>query len=191
MTSPLLNDKQGQPTAATLPTGMNRYETLIETQLKLTALTGSDLEAVMEVVVTSALRIVPNAEGAVVELLDGEEVFYFATAGTATRYKDMRLPVKSSLSGLCITENRAISCPDTAENDQVDKAAVQRTGIRSMILVPVPRHGRNIGALKLYSSVSTAFSEEDLLLTRLLIGAIATGISHVGGSGSVGGAEGK
>jgi diguanylate cyclase (GGDEF)-like protein len=70
-----------------------------------------DLESVMQVVVDRAAAL-SRGSGAVIELVEGEEMVYRAAAGTVTAL--VRLARRGSLSGRCVEEARPLRSDDTS-----------------------------------------------------------------------------
>jgi diguanylate cyclase (GGDEF)-like protein/PAS domain S-box-containing protein len=138
---------------------------------------GDDLDAIMQAVVDGALRVMPHATGAIVEMRDGAELVYRAASGTSAGKVGLRLRLLGSLSGHCITRGRTQVCEDSETDPRVDREACRRVGLRSMIIVPLPFRGDNVGVLKVYSSSPAAFDARDLLTAQLLAGPIAMGLA--------------
>src|SRR5690348_13077898 len=90
---------------------------------------GTDLQCVMDIVVTSALEIMPHASGAVVELRDGNELVYRAASGTADSQIGRRLLLDGSFSGRCIRQGQPLRCDDSEIDDRVDRVASRAVGL--------------------------------------------------------------
>src|SRR5689334_13451909 len=71
-----------------------------------------DLDSVMRVVVERATELT-SASGAVVELVDGDEMVYRAVFGSASHSLGLRLNRNQSLSGLCVQERISLQSNDT------------------------------------------------------------------------------
>lgn len=128
---------------------------------------GLDLGGLMDLVVQRTLSLV-NADGAVVELAEGEDMVYRAAAGMARGSLGLRLQRGSSLSGLCVTQGRALHCDDALADPRTDRAACQRLGIRALVVVPL-RHGdETVGVLKAMSSQVGRFEPRDIALLEML-----------------------
>ena len=154
-----------------------QHEALIATQAAV-SVAGGELDAVLAAVVAGALRAVPHAEGAAVELRKGEELVYRAGAGNLERHVGLRLPLNGSLSGACLLADDAILCPDVLLDGRVRREVVAPLGMRSAVYVPVSRAGTTIGVLKLQSGQVGAFAERDVEVARLLAGTVAGGLSQ-------------
>lgn len=128
---------------------------------------GLDLGGLMNLVVQRTLSLV-GADGAAVELAEGDEMVYRAAAGMAAGSLGLRLGRHSSLSGLCMQAGRLLRCDDALTDERADRAACQRLGVRSMVLVPLRHHGETAGVLKAMSSRAAQFDERDCALLELL-----------------------
>ena len=80
----------------------------IQTQI---AQYGLDLGLVMGLVVNRTLELL-HADGAVVEMAEGEDMVYRASAGIAAAHLGLRLKRNHSLSGLCVQMGETILCND-------------------------------------------------------------------------------
>ena len=68
---------------------------------------GLDLGGVMSLVVHRTLALV-DADGAAVELAEGDDMVYRAAAGMAGGCLGLRLQRQASLSGLCVAQGQAL-----------------------------------------------------------------------------------
>ncbi|HEY8616693.1 ATP-binding protein [Phenylobacterium sp.] len=161
-----------------VPFGMNGFAALLGTQ-QAVALAGADVDAVMRAVVDGALKVMPQADGAVIEMRDGDEMVYRAASGTSAGKEGLRLKLATSLSGRCVLLGEPLACEDSETDDRVDREACRKIGVRSMIVVPLPHRGSTVGAFKLYSAVPRAFGPEDMLAAQLLAGPIAIGLAGI------------
>ena len=128
---------------------------------------GLDLAQIMSVVVQRSLDLI-KAEGAVVELSEGDDMVYQAVSGIAAGQLGLRLKLASSLSGLCVLSGEIQRCTDTETDERVDRAACRRMQIRSMLVVPLQHEGSTVGVLKVMSKNTAAFDERDEAVLGLL-----------------------
>src|SRR5207248_8373028 len=134
--------------------------------------TNLDPGDVVRVVLERAQRLT-RANGAVVEVLDGDEVEYWAATGTAAAQVGLRLRASRSFSGLAVRLGRALCCEDSETDPRVDRDACRRVGLRSMIVVPL-RHGDEVaGVLKVASRVPRVFGPNDVRALELLASPVA------------------
>ncbi|MBE7186156.1 MAG: GAF domain-containing protein, partial [Methylobacterium mesophilicum] len=155
-----------------------RLEAMIATQQAVAAAT-ADLDAVFQAIADGALRVVDNADGAVVELREGDDLVYHAVSGALSAHRGIRLPMERTLSGRSIRQERPFLVPDTEVDASLDREIVTRLGIRSMIVVPVTRRGHAVGALKLQSNRPDVFSPRDVVMAQMLAGLAASGFGDV------------
>lgn len=138
---------------------------------------GVDLAGVMTLV-AERTQALTGADGAVVELAEGEEMVYRAGSGIAEHSLGVRLQRIGSLSGLCVEEAQSLTCDDTDLDPRVDRAACARVGIRSMVCTPL-RHGDTvIGVLKVVARRAAGFEPGDVEILSLMSGLIAASMYH-------------
>jgi PAS domain S-box-containing protein len=101
-----------------------------------------------------------EAEGASLEIAEGEEMVYQAATGMAAPFTGLRLKTAGSLSGLCMKSGVILRSDDTETDPRVDRAACRRIGARSMILLPLRYDEHTFGALKLMSARVGAFCND-------------------------------
>ena len=136
-----------------------------------------DADMALAIVVEAALSVTPRAQGAAIELVEGDRLVYRAVSGVAAGHLGSSVSSKASLSGRCIAEARPLIAADCETDPRVDREACRRGGIRSMVVVPVFRRGHAVGALKLQAAEPSAFTEADAVLAQLLVGALGAGLA--------------
>ncbi|SDM89116.1 PAS domain S-box-containing protein [Methylobacterium phyllostachyos] len=156
-----------------------RHDALAEAQDAVSAAKG-DLDASLDALVAGAMRAVPQAEGGVIEMREGDELVYHAVRGSLVPHKGLRLPLRGSLSGHSLRIGLPVSCPDVLLDDRVKRDVVGPLGMRSALCVPVMRAGTAIGVLKLQSGRVDAFTDGDLEFVRLFAGTVAAGLAQAG-----------
>ncbi len=139
---------------------------VIQIQTEIAKL-GLDLGGVMSLVAERAHALV-GANGAAIELAEGEDMVYRAVAGAATPQLGLRLKLQTSMSGLCVRTGEMLRCDDSETDDRVDRDACRRVGLRSMIVMPLKHKGTTVGVLKAMSERPNAFSAADMTLLGLL-----------------------
>jgi diguanylate cyclase (GGDEF)-like protein len=128
---------------------------------------GLDLGGLMSLVVHRTLNLA-GADGAAVEMAEGDDMVYRASAGMAGGSLGLRLKCGSSLSGLCVSEGRALHCDDALLDPRTDRAACAKLGLRSMVVVPLRHQGETVGVLKAMSARVAHFSDRHIALLELL-----------------------
>lgn len=145
-----------------------RLSAVVATQQEVLAAI-TDLDKVMELVVDRT-PVVTSGSGAVIEVVDGDELLYRAASGVAKPHVGLRLKREGSLSGLAVREKSVMRCDDAQLDPRVDATACWSIGIRSMIIAPLVEGDVAVGALKSYSSQAKAFDDLDLYALQLLAG---------------------
>lgn len=133
---------------------------------------GLDLGGTMALVVDRTLPLI-NADGAVIELAEGDDMVYRAASGIAANQLGLHLKVAGSLSGLCVQSATALRCDDSELDTRVDREACRRVGLRSMIVVPLRHQDETVGVLKAMSSQAGKFRDADTEVLELLTEVIA------------------
>lgn len=128
---------------------------------------GLDLGGVMALVVERAQQLV-GCDGAVIELVEGDEMVYRATAGIAATQLGLRLQIANSLSGFCIKTGEPQRCDDAELDERVDRAACRAINLRSIVAIPLKYRQNCIGVLKVLSCTAAAFSPADQALLNML-----------------------
>jgi diguanylate cyclase (GGDEF)-like protein/PAS domain S-box-containing protein len=140
---------------------------------------GGNFDGVLAAVVESALDVLPQADGAVVELRDGDELVQCAASGISAGPAGLRLKIATSFSGRCLEEARVLLCADARREHRIDKQACLRLGMRAIVAVPLPCQGGVGGVLKIYSGQAGAFADEDVLKAQLLAGPAILGLASI------------
>ena len=138
---------------------------------------GLDPHKVVEVVTRRAQELT-HSTGAVVELLDGDDLVYWSASGTVAPQLGMRVNADKSLSGLCIRTGRVLTCSDSENDPRVDIDACRRVGLRSMLVAPLPYGDTIIGVLKVVAPYTDAYKPEDVRTLELLNTLIGATLSH-------------
>jgi EAL domain-containing protein (putative c-di-GMP-specific phosphodiesterase class I) len=144
---------------------------------------GLDPHRIVDVVTRRAQELT-HAAGAVVEILDGDDLIYWSASGTCTSGLGLRVDTKKSLSGMCATTNLILRCDDSESDPRVDREKCQRMSLRSMVVAPLRFDDITIGVLKVVSPFVHAFGPNDeraLALLNDLIGAMLSHAAHHSG----------
>ena len=145
-----------------------RLKSIISLQYEL-ASGGTDLDQLMSLVVARAGEMT-NASGAVIEIAEGDEMVYRSASGGAAGQIGLRLKQATSLSGLSVRSGQVLICADAFTDPRVDQVACKKVGVRSMVVVPLRHRRKVVGALKVYSPLPSAFSQEQQTALELISG---------------------
>lgn len=154
----------------------NKLMEVIRIQTEVCRL-GADLGGVMNLVAAETLGLV-GADGAVIELAEGEDMVYRAAAGIAQGSLGLRLQRVSSLSGLAVDTGETLCCEDTETDPRVNREACRRVGIRSMIVMPLRHGGATVGVLKAVSAQTGKFSATEADVLQLLSGVVGAAMFY-------------
>ena len=138
---------------------------------------GLDLSGVVNAVV-DRIPTITNAEGAIVEYVDGDEMVYRGVSGITRPLLGMRVKRNACLSGLCVQEGRILRSDDALIDPRVDHGPCEKAGIRSMVVAPLKHDGSSVGAVKLVSTLAHAFTARDVRVLELMSDLIAATIYH-------------
>jgi signal transduction histidine kinase len=130
------------------------------------------------VVAKRAVELFPAADGAAVELADGDDLVYAATAGTLAGALGARVRIAASLSGAVLRADTPAHCRDASVDPRVDRDACARLGIASMIVAPLHADDAVVGALKVSSSRPRVFDDADEQQLALLAEALGSALRH-------------
>ncbi|MBK0063043.1 MULTISPECIES: sensor domain-containing diguanylate cyclase [unclassified Acinetobacter] len=149
---------------------------VIKTQTAIVKL-GLDLNSVMTVVAQQAKTII-EADGAIIELLEADEMVVHSVSDSNLSLLGHRIKIKNSLSGRCIEEKEILYSQNTEIDPRVDVIACRYVGLRSMAVVPLIHCDEPLGVLKIYSHKVKAFATGDLQLLELMSELIAAAMYH-------------
>src|SRR3569833_2738800 len=112
---------------------------------------GLDLSGVVEAVV-ERIPTFTNAEGAIVEYIEGDEMVYRGASGFARPLLGTRVKRDASLSGLCVRLGEILRSDDIVVDPRVDLGPFNDIGVRSMVVAPHKHKKTIVGVLKILSS---------------------------------------
>jgi hypothetical protein len=160
----------------TLPNNNDSLSSIIAIQQEI-ATADLHLPSVMHLIAERAQQLT-HASGAVIELVEGDELVYRAATGSAAPSVGLRLKSATSFSGLCVRTREVMRCDDAQIDPRVNREACQRVGLRSMIVVPLYHQRQVVGVLKVLSSEVQAFDETHCQVLQLMAGLLAAAMSR-------------
>lgn len=134
-----------------------------------------DLDATLAAVAARAQEAT-GAHGATVQLCEGEDLVYRAGTGLFAETVGARLGIDRSLSGLALRSGEVLASADAQSDERVDRAAAQRLGVRSFVVVPMRHRGGVLGALKVASRDPRAFGAPEVLTLEVLAALLASAV---------------
>ena len=154
-------------TDALVRAAIRRHELLAALQGEAEA-AGGDLDRVLAAIVQGAVVVLPQASGAWVMMNEGNSCVVRATSDPAIAAVGAFTPLETSLAGECLAAGRAMTC-----DDHPDMTALAALGFRSVLFVPIARHGAFVGVVGLAAMAATAFDPADQLIAQVLAGYVA------------------
>ncbi|MFL5403605.1 MAG: PAS domain S-box protein [Gemmatimonadales bacterium] len=148
------------------------FQAVLEVEQAVTA-AGLDSDTVMRVI-TERSSALTGASGAVIEVVEGEDLVPVVHVGTEAP----RLKLSTSLSGISIQTGELQRSDDTFNDPRVNHPHYRELGIRSLLVVPLRDEHRTLGVLKVVSPQPHAFSERDAKALRLLGGLMGAALGH-------------
>jgi GAF domain-containing protein len=136
-----------------------RLSLIIETQREI-ARAGNDLEAVMQLVAERA-QAITGADGAMVDLIDGEMLQTRAVSGIAVGAIDARRPLSGSVAKYAIESGQPLLIEDSPNDPRVNHDLRAKIGDESLICVPLFQGGEVVGTLNVMSRSKTNRLNED------------------------------
>ncbi|HEU0117891.1 MAG TPA: diguanylate cyclase, partial [Alphaproteobacteria bacterium] len=131
--------------------------------------TGYEIDTFMKILV-ERVEVLTEGTGAVIELIEGNEMVYKAASGSVESFVGFRLNRVGSMSGLCVEQGEIIVCDDTSKDPRVNYEACKKVGANSMVVVPLMQHEGVVGVLKVVSSRTHAFDAEHIRTLQLMAG---------------------
>jgi PAS domain S-box-containing protein len=163
MVSPLFDEAPAVET--------DRLRSIIAIQREVAA-AAADRDTALRLVVQRSMEALPAAEGAIVAMVDGDELYPAATVGALTARSGMRVRIDSSLAGQVVTSGKTLRCDDIGIDARVDRGNSRAAGVRSMIVAPLFADGRVFGTLGVCSGRAYAFDDADTEQLTLLADAL-------------------
>ncbi len=156
----------------------SRLERIIATQRDIAAAASGDLEHVMQVIVERA-QALTRAEGAMVSLIDGDDIVTRAACGIASRFLHNRRPMSETVSRFAIQARSALLIEQAETDPRLNPRLQKLVGDRSHICVPLFAGERPVGAVSVMStSEDERLNEEDRQTLELLAGVLSEGVSR-------------
>lgn len=173
--------RSGATRAADLPHLRGREDTLATVArppfVARSSAEAVDPVAVLDRIVAEALVMIERADGASIEVRNGEMLEYVSGAGTLQPFVGLLLRIDGSFSGRCLSSGQVVRCDDALDDDRVDPDAVRRTGVRSMLCVPLHVSGRTDAVLKVSARTPHAFTDCDADDLRRLAEVLSIAVS--------------
>ncbi|TGM87029.1 sensor domain-containing diguanylate cyclase [Leptospira bouyouniensis] len=146
-------------------------EKILKIQTELTA-AKPEVPLLLDLITLRSKELV-SGDGAVFELVEGEDLVYRAASGSSSNQIGLRLKVTGSFSGLSLQLKESLNCIDSEEDNRVNREACRVVGLRSMIVVPLYFDMEVLGVLKVLSAKPKFFTDADVHSLNMLSSTIA------------------
>jgi len=154
-----------------------RLSLIIDTQREISA-AGDDLHAVMQLIADRAQAII-GADGAMVNLADGEMLHTVGVSGVAKGALDERFPVSGSVGCHAIESGQPILIENSREDPRINQDRRARIGDESMICVPLFRGTEVIGTINVMScSKDERLNEDDRQTLEMISVVLSAAVSR-------------
>ncbi len=132
---------------------------------------GSNLGAIARRTAERA-RALSWADGALVEIIEGDGSFHRAVVGTGTGGRSRSAGPAANDPWVGLVDTAPQTCADTQDDPRVDPGVCRRLGTRSVVTVPLHRRGSRLGAITVTSSRVDAFDAAQTAVLQLLAGLV-------------------
>ncbi len=154
-----------------------RLALIVKTQREI-AMAGDDLEAVMRLIAERS-QAITGADGAMVNLIDGETLHTRAVTGIAAGVVGARRPVADSVAKYAIESGQPLLIEDAPNDPRINQDLRARVGDKSMICVPLFRGAVVIGTLNVMSlSEEHRLNEDQRQMMEILSVVLSAAVSH-------------
>ncbi len=156
----------------------SRLERIIATQRDISAAASGDLDQVMQVIVERA-QALTRAEGAMISLIEDDDIVTRAACGIASGFLNARRPMSQTVSRFAIAARGPLLIEYAEDDPRLNSQIRAKMGDRSHICVPLFAGERPVGALSVMStSEDERLGEEDRQTLELLAGVLSEGVSR-------------
>jgi TonB family protein len=137
------------------------------------------LDLVLNEIVLQA-RLTTNATGAVFGMRQDAELVCRATTGATAVDVSPCLKVKAGIAENCFATAEIKRVDDLGPDTNADAVAYRRSGVRSILVVPVQgEKAETLGILEIFSPRANAFCERDVMTLQALARRIAVNVELV------------
>jgi diguanylate cyclase (GGDEF)-like protein/PAS domain S-box-containing protein len=153
-----------------------RLSRIVETQRQIAA-AGNDLSGVTALVLDRS-RALTGAEGAMLSLVEGDQLVTRAAVGIAAHAPRVR-PLESTVARHAIETGLPLLIEDCENDPRVNREMQRATGDKSLICVPLFQGPRVIGAINVMSrATGKRLTEEDRQTMEILSVVLSAAVSH-------------
>ena len=156
--------------------GRERLARIAETQRDIAA-AGTDLTSVMELIGERAMALT-GADGAMVNLIEGDQLFIGAAVGITAPLLGKRRPIEGTVVQHALAAGDTILIEDTETDPRINRALQAQMGDLSLICVPLFQSGQAVAAINVLSTSEERLGEQDRQMLELVAVVLAAAISR-------------
>ena len=156
--------------------GRERLARIAETQRDIAA-AGTDLTSVMELIGERAMALT-GADGAMVNLIEGDQLFIGAAVGITAPLLGKRRPIEGTVVQHALAAGDTILIEDTETDPRINRELQAQMGDLSLICVPLFQSGRAVAAINVLSTSEERLGEQDRQMLELVAVVLAAAISR-------------
>jgi diguanylate cyclase (GGDEF)-like protein len=149
---------------------------IVATQRDITA-AGSDVDAVMQLVLARS-QALTGADGAMVSMVEGDELLTRAASGISAGLVGRRRPLRETVARFAIEGGVPLLISDCERDPRINRELQQITGDKSLICVPLFQGEQVIGALNVLSSSDTRLTERDRQTMEMVSVILSAAVSY-------------
>jgi diguanylate cyclase (GGDEF)-like protein len=149
---------------------------IVETQREIAA-AGADVDAVMRLVLARS-QALTGADGAMVSLVEGEELLTRAASGISAGLVGRRRPLRETVARFAIEGGVPLLISDCETDPRINRELQKLTGDRSLICVPLFQGGEVIGALNVLSSSEARLTERNRQTMEMVSVILSAAVSY-------------
>jgi len=124
---------------------------------------------------------ITKASGVAVGFVEGNELVYQASRGSAVGEMGSRVPMASGLSAYCLHSGQILQCSDVRRDTRLRYELCRVRGVLSLIAVPVYHEGKIAGVLEVRFAEANSFGEHDVRSSQLMAGLVSDAIARASG----------
>ena len=124
---------------------------------------------------------ITKASGVAIGIVEGDELVYRATRGTADDEMGSRVPLASCLSAYCLHSGQILQCSDAKRDTRLRYEHCRLRYVQSLIAVPVYQEGKIAGVLEVRFAEPNSVREHDARSSQLMAGLVSDAIARASG----------
>jgi K+-sensing histidine kinase KdpD len=136
-----------------------------------------DLEAVLDIILSSSLELLEGSSGSVMLLEDDNELRAVCVRGNA-HARDARVKLGEGIAGYVAEHRDALLISGVADRQRFRNLVDHDLPVRSAVCVPLINRGEVLGVLNVNGDAGRTFSEYDLRALTLFAGHAAVSIAN-------------